>query len=178
MSQAAPLPARAHYIAPASFHCCRAFAACWALIGAVGCGYLFASSTLPVATVGDVPLWGPGWLASIAVGGALLLGLPWLVLPVALLPIGLVYLRREAPRRPHWRTAWVALTVAAVALEALFVTGFEVPFLAPNNQGRALVSWIQLPETAAFVAIGIALLAILARSARASDRPRWHKGWS
>jgi hypothetical protein len=96
MDQAAPLPARARYIAPASFYFCRAFAASWALIGAVGCGYLFASSTLPVTTSGEPSMWGPAWLAAIAVVGALLVCLPWLVLPVALLPIGLVYLRPEA----------------------------------------------------------------------------------
>jgi hypothetical protein len=172
MDQAASLPApRAHYIAPGSLHFCRAGAACWALIGAVGCGYLFVSSTLPVTTLGDPSLWGPGWLASIAVAGGLILGLPWLALPVVLLPIGVAYLRR-APRRPLWQTAWAAAAAAALALEALFITGIDVPFLAPNYQGPALVSWIQLPETAAFIAVGIALLAILARSTPACDRPR------
>ncbi len=107
MDQAASLPAprcqKVAGYAEALRPSCRALVACWAVVGTVGCGYLFVSSTLPVTTLGEPPLWGPGWLSSIAVMAAIVLGLPWLGLPLILLPIGLVHLRRGAPGRLHWQ---------------------------------------------------------------------------
>jgi hypothetical protein len=174
MDQAPSLPAprsqKVASYAEALRPSCRALAACWAVIGTVGSGYLFLSSTLPVTTLGEPPLWGPGWLSSIAVMAAIALGLPWLGLPLILLPIGLIHLRREAPRRLHWQVGWTALTAVAVLIEAMLVTGFAVPLLGEEYQGPAVVGWIWLTESAACLAIGMATLTLLARAARVSDR--------
>jgi hypothetical protein len=176
MDQAASLPAprpqQVVSLAEALRPSCRALAACWAVIGTVGSGYLFLSSTLPVTTLGEPPLWGPGWLSSIAVMAAIVLGLPWLGLPLILLPVGLVHLRRGAPGRLHWQIGWATLTAAEVLIEAMLVSGFAVPLLGEDYQGQAVVGWIWLTESAACLAIGMATLTLLARAARASDRRR------
>jgi hypothetical protein len=150
---------------------CRALAACWAVIGAAGCAYLFLSSTLAVTTLGDPFLWGPGWIQAIAVGGAIVLALPWLAVPAFLLVIGPIQLYRAAPAR-HLRLAgWVAAVAAAITLEVMLVTGFGVRPVAPDYQGAALISWAWLTDAASCLAIGAAMLAILIRAPEAGSGP-------
>jgi len=153
---------------------CRILATCWALVGMAGCAYLSLSSTLPVTTLGDPFLWGPDWLQSVAVSGAIVLGLPWLAVPVALLFVGLVRLHRARHGRRRWQAAWVVAVAVAVSVEAMLVTGFDVASIAPNYQGPALVSWIWLAESAGCLAVGAAMLAVLARATQKPDHLHRH----
>ena len=146
---------------------CRALATCWALIGAAGCAYLFLSSTRAVTTLGDPFLWGPAWLQTIAVSGAIVLALPWLAVPAVLLIIGPIQLYRAGPARQLRLAGWVAATAAAATLEVMLVTGFGVRPVAPDYQGAALVSWVWLAEAASCVAIGTVMLAVLIRATEA-----------
>ncbi len=143
---------------------CRALATCWALVGTAGCTYLFLSSTLAVTTLGDPFLWGPAWLQAIAVSGAIVLALPWLAVPAVLLVIGPIQLYRAGHARQLRLLGWVAAAAAANTLEVMLVTGFDVPPVASNYQGAALISWVWLAEAASCLGIGTIMLAVLRRA--------------
>jgi hypothetical protein len=150
-----------------SWPACRRVVMCWAVVGALGLGYLFASSTVPVTTTGDPGLFGPAGLQVVAVAAAFVLGLPSFFLPVVWLPMGVRYLGQTRYHRR--RSAWIAGTAAAVVLEAVVIVGVGIPAIAPNYVGAPIVSWVQLAECAAFLVIGVALAAILpARPQQAS----------
>jgi hypothetical protein len=140
--------------------CCR-IAGCWALIGAVGCGYLFLSSTRPITITGEPPLLGPAWLQTGVFLGAILLCLPWVIVPLVLLVPGLIHVYRGRSRRTRWQAAWTALMALSIALEAALITGFGVPFPAPNYQGPAIVGWVELPESVGFLVVGVSMMALL-----------------
>jgi hypothetical protein len=103
-------------------------------VGTAGCVYLFLSSTLPVTTLGDPFFWGADWLQAVAIAGAIVLGLPWLAVPAALLFLGLIRMHPGHVRR-RWQAAWVVAAAVAVLLEAMLVTGFDVASIAPDYQG-------------------------------------------
>jgi hypothetical protein len=132
---------------------------CWTFIGAAGFAYLFASSTVPVTEPGESGYFGSPWLQGIAVMCGVLFGLPSFVLPLVWLPIGLYSLRRH--RCEVWRhVAWIAGTAPAVALEAAATMGAGVAAIAPTYLGAPIVSWVWLPESGSFLAIGVTLAAI------------------
>jgi hypothetical protein len=104
-------------------------------------------------------LFGPAWLQVVALAAALIVGLPSFLLPVVWLPMGVRYLRRRGYHRRC--SAWIAGTAAAVVLEAVVIMGAGIRDIAPNYLGGPVVSWVQLAESAAFLVIGLALVAIL-----------------
>ena len=146
---------------------CRIVVAGYALLGTAGCGYLFYLSTLPVRIPDDWGAQAPAWLGTLAFFGTLLLGLPWALLPLLLLFAGRAHLRQVAPTGEHWRALWVLGVTAAIALEAMVIlgTGYRMP--SPAYLGPGLVSPVARVESAGFLVLGAAMLAILA----ASDRP-------
>lgn len=159
-----------------SWRSCQALVVCWAVLGAIGCGYLFASSTLPITTLGEPPYWGPGWLRAIAIISGLVIGLPWILVPIVLLIVGLIYIRREALRAMRWLALWTALAATALILETLILTGFGVPLLTPNYQGPAIVSWVDLFESISFAVVGAAMLSLLMGAARHAPDPLSGRG--
>jgi hypothetical protein len=124
-------------------------------VGALGCAYFFACSTVPVTTTGDPGLFGPPLVQTAAVVAGICLGLPSLLLPVVWLPIGVRCLRRG------WRLAWLGGTAAAIGLEAGFLVGAGVPYMAPSYVGAPILSWIQLAQSAGYLITGVVLVAIL-----------------
>ncbi len=152
---------------------CRAFAICWAAVGTVGLGYFFLSSTIPITTLGDPPEWGPAWVGAVAVTATLLLGLPWLAVPGVLLIVGLIQMHWRGRARWWWQLCWAVLVAVAFVIELMVLTGYDVPFLAPNYQGAAIVAWIWLGEIGGCLLTGVAMLAVLTRagSARRLDTP-------
>jgi hypothetical protein len=163
----APAPRQPMWGGPYSGVGCRIVVAGYALLGTAGCGYLFYESTLPVRIPDDWGAQAPAWLGTLALFGKLLLGLPWALLPVLLLFAGRAHLRQVAPTGEHWRALWVLGVTAAIALEAMVIlgTGYRMP--SPAYLGPGLVSPVALVESAGFLVLGAAMLAILA----ASDRP-------
>ena len=163
-----------------SSHACRFLIATWALWEAAASAYLFIWSTMPVSAPDEPPLWGPDWLNT-SMDFLMLSSLAGTALLVPLLIAGLIYLRRTAPATRPWTAAWVLVGVAAIAVEALYVTGFAVPFVVPTYTGPAVVSWVSLFEAAGFLAIGAALIGALIAVDRskskaprsASEEPGW-----
>jgi hypothetical protein len=134
---------------------------CWAVLGAIFSAYWFVSSTLPVTTSGEPTMWGPDWLGGIVFVATLFLGLPWLLVPVVLLIVAL-------RRRRRWPAAWIGTIVAGIVLGALTVSGFGTRLIPPPYTGPALVSWIQLAESAGFVVIAVTITRTVLGSARAN----------
>ena len=141
----------------------RAWAACWALWGAILCAFLFFWSTWPYANLDEPP--GPAWIS--LVGLVLLLpSLPWAVAPVVLLILGLAWLRRAAPGRWRWLAAWSGAVAAGIMLEALLVTRFGVPWEAPTYLGPAVLAWVFVPEIAGFLILGAVMARVVAVATR------------
>jgi hypothetical protein len=147
---------------------CWVAVACWSVCGAVGCAWLFLVSTQPYTVPADPPS-PPAWIpvpvsAAIEVGG-LFLSLPWAVLPVVLLIAGLARLRR-AGAAGWWLAAWAAAVAAGIGLEVLTATGFAVPWVSPAFGGPPVIHWILIPESAGYLAVGMAMAGMLMSAAR------------
>jgi hypothetical protein len=67
-----------------------------------------------------------------------------------LLAIQLVRLRR-ASRLMAW---WASGAAAGLALEVMFATGFDLPWVSPAYAGSAVLDWIYLVEAAGFLIAG------------------------
>lgn len=151
---------------------CLVLAAAWALLGAVGCGFLFIASTAPVSIPGDypaMPAWMPSWLSSVVELAGLTAALPWLLIPIALLITGIIRLRRAVLTHWTYQAAWAAVIVAGIALEALIPRLSDIP--RPAYQGPPIWAWGLAAEAAAFPAAGAVMITILTYAARhAHDR--------
>jgi hypothetical protein len=122
---------------------------CWAALAAVTCAYQFFWSTFPVTGVDEPP--GPTTVTVIGDYTAVLFALNALC-SIPLFLIGLFRLRRMRRRM----IAWVAAAIAGFVFEAMFVTGFGVPWVSPAYSGPAVVSWVYLAETAGYlIAAGV-----------------------
>lgn len=140
------------------------------VLGAAGCGYLFAVSTQPVTIPGDPPVLGPPWLSGAAVLVVFVLAAPWALLPVPLLIVGVRRLRQVPPAGWRWCAAWVAAVAAAAGLEVLAVTRYAQPWVSPAYLGTAVVNWVALAESAGFLVAGLVMLAVLTAAQRSLRR--------
>jgi hypothetical protein len=142
---------------------------CYALLGAVGSACLFYVSALPVTIPDDWPAQAPVWLLAVGTGTALVLGLPWLFLPIPLLVFGVRHVH-HAPGRWQWPVLWSWAVSGAVGLEALAIMriGYHIP--SPGYMGPGIVSWVSLVESIGFVALGAAMIAVLTGAERAVSR--------
>ena len=138
----------------------------YALLGAIGCACLFYVSTLPVTIPDDWPAQAPAWLLAVGTGTALVLGLPWFFLPIALLVVGVRHVRQAAPGRWQWPVLWSWAVAAAIGLEALAIMriGYHIP--SPGYLGPGIVSWVSLVESIGFMTLGAAMIAVLTRAER------------
>jgi hypothetical protein len=146
--------------ASTSSRACRFLVATWALWAAAASVYLFIWSTMPVSAPDEPPLWGPDWLNT-SMDFLTLSALAGTALLVPVLIAGLIYLSRTARATWPWAAAWVLVGVAAIAVEAMYVTGFAVPFVVPTYTGPAVVSWVSLFEAVGFLVTGGALIGVL-----------------
>jgi hypothetical protein len=139
-------------------------------LGAAGCAYLFAVSTQPVTIPDDPPVLGPPWLGGVAILLVFALAVPWALLPVPLLIVGIRRLRQVPPAGRRWCAAWVAAVSAAAGLEVLAVTRSAQPWVSPAYLGPAVVNWAALAESAGFLVAGLVMLAVLTAAQRTLRR--------
>jgi hypothetical protein len=114
-----------------------------------------------------------------------LLGLAWALGPVALLITGLPHLHKAAPA--NWRpaAAWVGAVAAGTAIGYVIVHGYGLLFsaypkdldgsaLGPSRWAPGTPYWQALLAMAGQLAVGAAMIALIAASARkrASATPR------
>jgi hypothetical protein len=144
----------------------------WAALGAAGAGYDFILSMhVPDAVYIGVGL--PSWVGepdvTYLVGG--LGATVWLLLTIPVLVAGLVRLRR-AGRAGWWAVTWIAGVALAFPV-ANWQPAAPAVWACSKNQGCALagyryavVSWGELAVFAGWLALGAAMMVILARPAR------------
>lgn len=144
--------------------------ALYTLLGAAGCAGLFYVSTLPVTIPDDWPAQAPAWLLAAGTGMVLVLGLPWMFLPIPLLLLGVRQVRRAAPGRWSWPVLWSWTVAAAVGMQALAITrvGYHIP--SPGYRGPGIVSWVSLVESIGFLALGTVMIIELTRAERSVHR--------
>ena len=145
------------------------FTAAWAVYAAGASGYLFLSSTMPVTGPDEPPLWGPGWVQTVMYNAAVI-GLLWGVVLLPVLLLGLVYLRALRARLP-WMTAWIGAVAAGFVVEVLYFFDAGDQFMSPAYVGPAVLSWGRLWQTAGFLVVGSAMIAILLAAERPAARP-------
>jgi hypothetical protein len=104
----------------------------------------------------------PSWLTSSMELAGFVGVLPWLLIPVALLIVGLIQLRRSAPGRRWYQVGWAAAAAVGAALEALIPPLSDVP--GPAYQGPPVWAWGLVADAAAFLATGIVMITILIRA--------------
>jgi hypothetical protein len=91
---------------------------------------------------------------------AILYSLFWASLPVTLLIVGIGHLRFAVPGW-RWPAAWVGIVAAGIALDPLSLAA-----LSPFDTS----TWHWLALSAAFLAIGAAMIAVLTGAARSRAR--------
>jgi hypothetical protein len=158
----------------------------WAGLGALGAGYDFIlSEHVPQAVPAYVGI--SDWVGepSVIITAAYLGALTWLLLTIPVLVAGLVRLRRTWIRaRPSdgwilgiaWSGAWVA-GIALMCTIADWQPSAPPVYACSKNQGCALagyryavVSWGELAVFAAWLALGAAMILMLAWAARRRAR--------
>jgi hypothetical protein len=152
----------------------RVLALVWGVLGSAGTAYLFILSTAPVIYPDEyfiAPSWIPRWLGSLIEAAGILGLLPWLLLPLLLLIIGLSNMG-HLPWQIRWRwaTAWTGAVAAGLLLEILIPTASNAP--DPGYSGPAILSPGMLAESGGFLLTGLAMAAILARMAKARPEDR------
>jgi len=141
-------------------------AGCYALLGALGWAYVYYVTNLPTAP-GDFGASAPSWLASIVGFAIIFLLVPWALLPAPLLILGLGYLRRAARGRLDLAAGWVGALAAGVLAELSFALGLPAPrAMSPGYEGPPVPYPTALGLSAAFLAVGVALVAVLASARR------------
>jgi hypothetical protein len=138
---------------------CWALVALWSVFAAAVSGYVFLSSTLPVTTTGEPPLWGPAPI-QVIMYVAVFVGLAWGGVLIPVLLLGLAHQRAVQPRF-RWALAWAGAVAAGVVLEVLYFTGIGYPVVPQGYAGPALVSWGQLWVAVGFLVVGALMLAVL-----------------
>jgi hypothetical protein len=138
------------------------FAACWAIPGAGFCALAFCGGFAPSQPFAPDPAWltGPAGalLAVLGVACAFL----WLILPVSLLVVGIGQLRATTPRRLRWSAIWAGAVVAGIALDPLVLWAIKTSYASDGFQ------WTWLTATVGFLAVGVAMTAILISAPRSS----------
>ncbi len=144
----------------------------WVAVGAAGAGYVFIlSAHVPDAVYIGIAL--PSWVGeSDATYVAGQLGaMAWLLLTIPVLVAGLVRLR-QTPWIFWWALAWVAGLALAFPV-ADWQPSAPAVWACSGNQGCALagyryavVSWGELAVFAGWLALGAAMVVILARPVR------------
>jgi hypothetical protein len=155
-------------------------APCWCLIGAIGAGWLFVLSTSPFGDAGvadpfsglqDPPAWtriSSGAGSWIDLTGALAF-LPWLLLSIPVLILGLRQLSLAFRPSIWWKVAWACGMGAGIALAVLICTSFNFP--PPYISSARAVSWGELAVALAFLLLAIIVWLIMMRT-RPSGRAR------
>jgi hypothetical protein len=146
----------------------------WVGLGAAESGYVFLVSTQPPAFPNNfqVATWvgEPGLIT----GAGELAGVAWLVLTIPVLVAGLIRLRGWRPgqglRAAAWAGAWAAGFALMVTVEVWQAPATCGEYGCPPID-HAVVSWIELPICAAFLALGAAMTRILAVPAHGWDVP-------
>ena len=150
-------------------------ASCWSLIGAAAAGWLFVLSTAPPGQAGvadpfagppDPPAWtgispGAGFLIDFT--GALAF-LPWLLMSIPVLVLGLRRLSQVARSAIWWQVAWTGVVGAGVALAVLAVISFHFP--PPYVSWAPVLSWGDLAIALAFLVLGIIMWCLMMRRAQ------------
>jgi hypothetical protein len=141
------------------WHACVAFVVGWGLTGALTCLAALGSSMAPQPPPGSAgPLPASWWYLVM-----ILAGLSWLPFAVTWPPLmviaGLARLR-TGQTRWRWSAGWAATAASGVAVEALFIHGA----LASGGSSSG-THWGLLEMAAAFVAAGLAMIAVAARAA-------------
>jgi WD40 repeat protein len=130
--------------------------ACWLLPAAAYCVLRFD------------PWLAPGLFSSgMALLVALLYGLAWICLPLALLIVGSIFLPMAVPGRRRaagWITAWITAIMAGIALGVTTASGIGAEY------DPAHTPWYQLAEAAGFVAIAAVMIAALIGATRSGRR--------
>jgi hypothetical protein len=136
---------------------CAAFTGCWALSGPAYCA-IFLDPQPPLGRLGLPSL--PAPLVTAIVIAAMLYSIFWASLPVTLLIVGIGHLRFAVPGW-RWPAAWAGLVAAGIALDPLSLTALG----AFDNS-----TWHWLALSAAFLAIGAAMIAVLTGAERSRAR--------
>jgi len=136
----------------------------WCLIGAAGAAWLFVLSTSPFGDAGvadpfsglqDPPAWtriSSGAGSWIDVVGAVAF-LPWLLVSVPVLILGLRCLSAALGRAIWWKVAWTCAVGAGVVLAVLIDIAFNYP--PPYISSARAVSWGELAVTVGFLLLAI-----------------------
>jgi hypothetical protein len=136
---------------------CAAFTGCWALSGAAYCA-IFLDPQPPLDSLGQTRLPAPLVTAIVITAG--LYTLFWASLPVTLLIVGIGHLRFAVPGW-RWPAAWAGIVAAGIALDPLSLA-------ALSSFDTSTWHWLAL--SAAFLAIGAAMIAVLTGAERSRAR--------
>jgi hypothetical protein len=152
-----PAPARA---AGTSRQICLILVLGWAAVGAAW--WSWAGFGAPLLNVRGWYYSVPSWVSSAAFLGAFALLALWAIMPIALLPAGLDYVRAAGPRNRRRCGAWVGLGAAGIMLEGL-------PFAVPLAFLSGTPSWTEVAESLGFAAVGAVM--IVGRSGARNGAP-------
>jgi hypothetical protein len=153
------------------------FCGLWSLAWAVPAAYAFLCSRLPVPNLncdgctfpGSPAWWGPSLVSVFMPFVSILLIAAGVILLFPVAVAGALRIRAHHAGRQSM-IMWLAAVLAAFAVEAAFVLDFGGP--DPENYvGRIVINWSRLMETAAFVAVGMAMVKILIGAARSAVSP-------
>ena len=136
---------------------CAAFTGCWALSGPAYCA-IFLDPQAPLGRL--VPTGLPAPLVTAIFITAGLYTIFWASLPVTLLIVGIGYLRFAVPGW-RWPAAWAGIVAAGIALDPLSLAALSA--FEPST-------WHWLALSAAFLAIGAAMIAVLTGAERSRVR--------
>jgi hypothetical protein len=166
----------------------------WALAGAAGSACLFLLSTGPVQAGTGSGIWlswsppesppawtGLGFLGSWLFPAASLALWSWVLALIVFLIVGFVHLSQTQQPR-GWRAAWTCAVMAGAALAVLAAVSYQLPapvYSAPGPYGTSLtgyarvplVNWPELPATAGFLILAVAMWRIMTAPARPAARP-------